>query len=135
MRNHIQGVVLLLILAAALWASSKLAVPALSDAFGDNGAVVAESNEDVVDLSTGSESVQPETPLTPEDVFTIQWHLALGGFLEAEDIDGILGKDTRNAMTAAKAAFGIPLASDRNLMAHLLELAAAADIAEPVSAE
>jgi len=120
MRTHIQGVALLLILAVALWGAVTLAGPALGDAFGDDGAVVAESAEDVVDLATGETDVEPELPLTPEDIFTIQWQLALEGFLDLEeDLDSLMGPTTRAAMTEAKLAYGLAQASDRQLMERL----------------
>ena len=135
MRNHIQGVVLLLILAAALWGTAKLAGPAFSDAIGDDGAVVAESTEDTVDLATADDGVEPDLPLTAADIFTIQWQLAVEGFLDLDsDLDGLMGPDTRDAMTEAKTAYGIPFASDRDLMAHLAELLALTDTVEPAPA-
>lgn len=118
MRTHIQGLALLLILAAVLWGTAELAGPALGDAFGDDGALVAESPEDEVDLSAGFDEEPDE--LTDIEVGTVQWLLWLQGFLESEaDIDGVLGNDTRRAMQDAKGAFDFAGASDRALLEYL----------------
>lgn len=118
MRNHIQGVALLILLMAALWGTVRLAGPVLSGAFGDEGAVQARVAEDRVDLST--DDAEPEEPLSPEEVFTIQWRLAAEGFLDVEtDLDGIMGPRTRAAMQEAKTAFGLGAVSDRALLEHL----------------
>lgn len=118
MRNHIQGVALLVLLMAALWGTVRLAGPVLSEAFGDEGAVQARVAEDRVDLAI--EAAEPAKPLTDEEVFTIQWLLAVHGFLDVEtDLDGLMGPTTRGAMHDAKAAFGLGAVGDRVLFDHL----------------
>lgn len=122
MRTHIQGLALLLLLAVTIWGTAQLAGPALGDAFGDDGAVVAESAEDEVDLSLGIDD-QPDEALTETEVGTTQWLLHLQGFLDSpDDIDGILGPGTRQAMQEAKGAYGFPQASDRTLLEHLEDI-------------
>lgn len=131
MRNHIQGAVLLVLLAAALWGTTRLAGPILGDAFGDDGAVQAQSAEDRVELSSVADDRFDE-PLTSEEVFTIQWQLGLEGFLDVEtDLDGLMGPTTRRAMQDAKVAYGMTQASDRALLEHLDELFAEL-FAEPI---
>ena len=135
MRTHIQGLVLLLLLAVTIWGTAKLAGPALGDAFGDEGAVVAESSTDEVDLSLGADSV-PDTPLDDIEVGTVQWLLVLQGFLAGpDDIDGILGTGTRQAMQEAKGAFGFPGGSDRALLEYLEQNTADPFAAPAVPAE
>ena len=121
MRTHFQGVALLLFLTVTLWGVAKMAGPALGDAFGDEGAVVAESAEDEVDLSLGTDD-EPDEPLDEVEIGTMQWLLVLQGFLASDDdIDGLMGPTTREAMQAAKEAFGLPAGSDRALLTYLEE--------------
>ena len=70
------------------------------------------------DLS--SDDAEPEEPLSPEEVLTIQSRLAIEGFLDLEtDVDGLMGPRTRTAMQEAKTAFGLGAVSDRALHEHL----------------
>ena len=72
MRTHLQGITLLALLLAAVWGAVQLASPALSSALGEDGAVVAESSDDRIDLTADSE---PEAPLTDPEKLRLQFNL------------------------------------------------------------
>lgn len=113
MRNHVQGLGLLVVLALAAWGTARLAAPAVGDAFGDDD--TASTTEDVIELSAGDD----ETPLTAEEVFGLQWYLELDGY-ETGGVDGLMGPGTRAAIANAKADHGLVTVSDRALFDFLV---------------
>lgn len=113
MRIHIQGFALLALLLAAIWGAVQLASPALEDAFGDEGALQAESSEDTVDLTVDA---VPDTPLNFEEIFRLQFNLVRAGYFEELDaVDGYLGANTRAKMEEAADDWGLDEPSDREL--------------------
>ncbi len=125
MRSHIQGVFILLFVAIALMILARMAAPVVQDAFGDNGAIVAESAEvvDVVDLADGS--VSADADLTGEEVAILQANLAEQGF-DPGPIDGILGRGTRDAISAAISEYKLDVnSSDRAVFNYLESLSEA----------
>jgi hypothetical protein len=116
MRTHLQGITLLALLLAAVWGAVQLASPALSSALGEDGAVVAESSDDRIDLTADSE---PEAPLTDPEKLRLQFNLLRGGFFEdINAVDGYIGPGTRKAMAEAAQAWGLDAPSDRELFDH-----------------
>ncbi len=119
MRTHFQGFALLILLVAAIWGAARLASPTLSDAFGEDGAVNAES-EDRVNLVVDSED---SAPLTAAERERLQFQLLRGGFLEnPADVDGIFGDKTRDAIQTAADAWGLESPSYRQVLDHADEL-------------
>ncbi len=121
MDTHIRGVALLILLAAALWGAVRLAAPVVDEALGDEGAIIARSpDEDGLSQRIGESLETFEAPLTSDEVSTLQWLLGVEGFLDPDnDVDGLLGPITEEAITRAKATFAIPTASDRVLLSLL----------------
>ena len=114
MRTHLQGFALLALLVAALWGVTRLASPALSQAFGDDGAVVADSG-DVVDLVVGAETL--DRPLDDDERARLQFHLVLEGYLDdVAQVDGIIGARTRAAMAEAATDWGLDEPTDREFL-------------------
>jgi hypothetical protein len=122
MRNHFQGIFLLGLLLAALWGMTRLASPTLSDAFGEDGAVMADSgDEDTIELTVEAETVDAE--LNTEELTRLQFELLLSGFLaEQSDIDGTMGSQTRAAIEAAAEKWGLTNPTDREVLLHGDEL-------------
>lgn len=119
MRNHIQGIFLIILLLGAIWGLSVLAGPALSDAFGDNGAVSAESgdDEDQIELTVAGESL--DVALEAEERTQLQFLLLRAGFLtDLEDVDGIFGPKTDEAIELAIAEWGLDDPTDREVLEH-----------------
>ena len=113
MRTHLQGIALLVLLVAALWGMTRLASPALDQAFTDDGSAVTDSG-DVVDLVVDATL---DTPLDDEERARLQFHLVLGGFLDdVSQVDGIIGNGTRAAIAEAAAAWGLDDPSDREFL-------------------
>lgn len=133
MRSHIQGLFLLLGVGIALLVLARFAAPVLSDAFGEDGAIVAESADvdDVVELAAADQEIA--IPLTGDEVAQLQADLTQLGF-EPGPIDGILGGGTRAAIDAAIVQYQLDTnASDRELLEYvtsLLDALAAADAAD-----
>lgn len=121
MDTHIQGVALLILLAAALWGAANLAAPVVDEALSDEGAIIARSPDpDSLDQRIGESLETFEAPLTFEEVSTLQWLLGEEGFLDPDnDVDGLLGPITEEAIVRAKATFAIPTAADRVLLSLL----------------
>ena len=122
MRTHIQGFALLGFLVLSLWGLTRVAGPALSDAFGDDGAVNAAGGdeEDTIDLTIGAEE---DAPLTGDEVRELQFGLFIEGFLPSVDeVDGIVGARTEAAMDAARERWDMVDSSDRQLYDHVVEL-------------
>ena len=114
MRTHLQGIALLGLLASALWGMTRLAPPALSQAFSDDGAAVEDSG-DVVDLVVDDEALN--APLDDDERARLQFHLVLEGFLDdVSQVDGIIGNRTRVAIAEAAAAWGLDEPSDREFL-------------------
>ena len=114
MRNHVQGVGLLVVLAVAVWGTARLAAPAVGDTFGDDDST-ASTTEDIIELSAGAD----ETPMTPEEVFGLQWYLTLEGY-DTRGVDGLMGSGTRSAIAEAKADYELTTISDRELFDFLV---------------
>lgn len=126
MRTHLQGIALLGLLLAVLWGMTRLASPALGEAFGEDGALQAESR-DVVDLVVGGETL--ESPLDDEERARLQFHLVVGGFLDdPSQVDGIIGGQTRAALAAAAAAWGLDDPTDREFLTFADEQSADASL-------
>lgn len=131
MRSHIQGLFVLLGVAIAVLVLARIATPVLSDAFGEDGAIVAESadaDDDVADAS-----VEVDLALTGEEVARLQGSLIDLGF-DPGPVDGILGNGTRSAIDAAIVEYQLATsASDREVFDYvtsLLDALAAADAAD-----
>ena len=114
MRSHIQGLVLLIVLLIVFWVTWSKAGPVISDAFeGEDGAIVAESGDEVeIDPET-NEEVEP--PLTPDEIAELQSALTAAGY-DPGPIDGIMGDQTINAATTARFDYGLSDATDRELI-------------------
>ena len=131
MRSHIQGLFVLLGVAIAVLVLARIATPVLSDAFGEDGAIVAESadaDDDVADAS-----VEVDLALTGEEVARLQANLTDLGF-DPGPVDGILGNGTRSAINEAIVEYQLEItASDRKVLEYtqsLIDALAAADAAE-----
>ncbi|MEM8705446.1 MAG: peptidoglycan-binding domain-containing protein [Actinomycetota bacterium] len=132
MKSHIQGLFILLGVGIALLALANIAAPVVSDAFGEDGAIVAESTpEDVVDLAAGEEVIV--VPLNGEEVALLQANLTDLGF-DPGPIDGILGGGTRGAVGEAILQYGLDsTASNRDVLEYtqsLIDAIAAAEAAD-----
>jgi peptidoglycan hydrolase-like protein with peptidoglycan-binding domain len=133
MRSHIQGLFVLLGVAIATLVLARIAAPVLGDAFGEDGAIVAESSDadDVVDLASLESDVA--IPLTGEEVARLQGSLVDLGF-DPGPVDGILGNGTRSAIDEAILQYQLDAgASDRDVLDYvtsLLDALAAADAAD-----
>lgn len=124
MRYHVQGVFILLIVAIGLLFTARLAAPVLSDAFGDDGAIVAEGSE-VDDTDLASDEVPADEPLTGEEVGQIQADLTALG-LDPGPVDGIMGPSTRDAIDTAIVQYQLDVnASDRAVFNYVRSLAEA----------
>ena len=116
MRTHLQGIVLLGLLFLSLWGLTRLASPALGEAFGEDGALQADSG-DVVDLVVGGETL--DAPLDDDERARLQFHLVVWGYLDdISDVDGIIGSGTRAAMAEAAADWGLDDPSDREFLIY-----------------
>lgn len=133
MRSHIQGLFVLLGVGIALLVMARIAAPVLDDAFGDEGAIVAESGdaEDVVDLAVADAEI--DLALTGDEVARLQADLTELGF-DPGPVDGILGSGTRGAIDAAISQYQLDTtASDRDVLEYvtsLIDALAAADAAD-----
>lgn len=133
MRSHIQGLFVLLGVGIAVLVLARIAAPVLSDAFGDEGAIVAESADvdDVVNLAAADAEL--EVALTGDEIAQLQADLTNLGF-DPGPIDGILGNGTRAAIDAAIAEYQLDTAaSDRDVLDYvtaLLNAVAAAEAAD-----
>ena len=121
MRSHIQGVFVLLFVGIALMGLARYAAPVLSEAFGDEGAIIAKSAE-------------PEdpanAPLTGEEVIELQTNLTALGF-DPGPVDGILGSITKAAIAAAINQYELAEeSSHRAVLVHTVSLNDAALTAE-----
>jgi membrane protein involved in colicin uptake len=121
MRTHFQGIAILGLLLVSLWGAAKLASPALSEAFDEDGAVSAESLEDTVNLVVNRTTLDAE--LTAEELERLQFQLLRAGFLDSiADVDGYPGDDTAAAVQAAAKEWGIIEPTDRRVLEHADEL-------------
>ncbi|MEO0495310.1 MAG: peptidoglycan-binding domain-containing protein [Actinomycetota bacterium] len=132
MKSHIQGIFILLGVAIALLALANIAAPVVSDAFGEDGAIVAESApEDVVELAAGEGEIA--APLNGEEVALLQANLTDLGF-DPGPVDGILGSGTRAAINEAILEYQLDTtAADRDVLDYtqsLIDALAAADVAD-----
>ena len=121
MRYHLQGIFVLLIVAIGLLVTARFAAPVLSEAFGDDGAIVAEGgdSEDEVDaLALGP----VDDPLTGEEVARIQADLTALG-LDPGPVDGIMGPATQDTIAGAIVQYQLESdASDRAVYDYLRSL-------------
>jgi hypothetical protein len=116
MRTHLQGFALLGLLVLALWGLTRLASPALSEAFGEDGAIQADSG-DVVDLVVGGETL--DAPLDDDERARLQFHLVVWGYLgDISEVDGIIGPGTRAAMAEAASDWGLDEPTDREFLIY-----------------
>lgn len=133
MRSHIQGIFVLLGVGIAVLVLARIAAPVLSDAFGEDGAIVAESADvdDVVDLAALETDL--DVALSGDEVAQLQGSLVDLGF-DPGPVDGILGNGTRAAIDDAIAEYQLEAtASDRDVLEYvtsLLDALAAADAAD-----
>lgn len=135
MRYHLQGVFVLLIVAIGLLFTARVAAPVLSDALGDEGAIVAESAEVDEDGALTADETEADIPLTGEEVGQIQADLTALGF-DPGPVDGIMGGATQAAIDAAIVQYQLDTgASNRAVydyvraLADALAAASAADSA------
>ena len=140
MRYHVQGVFILLIVAIGLLFTARVAAPVLSDALGEEGAIVAEGSEADDDADLVSDGAPEDEPLTGEEVAQIQADLTALG-LDPGPVDGIMGPSTRQAIDTAIVQYQLDVtASDRAVfdyvrsLAEALAAAASADSASSFSA-
>ena len=130
MKSHIQGLFILLGVAIALLALANIAAPVLGDAFGEDGAIVAESAAD-----DGADPAEEAivVPLDGEEVALLQANLTDLGF-DPGPVDGILGNGTRSAISEAIVEYQLDVsASDREVLEYtqsLIDALAAADAAD-----
>ena len=125
MRYHIQGVFILLIVFIGVLFTARVAAPVLSDAFGDEGAIVAESAEvdEAADLT--SAEAEEDLPLTGEEVGQIQADLTALGF-DPGPVDGIMGSSTQGAIDTAIVQYQLDVAaSNRAVYEYVRSLAEA----------
>ena len=117
MRTHLQGIALLgLLVLALLGPDPAWPPPTLSEAFGDDGAVQADSG-DVVDLVVGGATL--DAPLDDDERARLQFHLVIWGYLDdIADVDGIIGPGTRAAMAEAASDWGLDEPTDREFLIH-----------------
>ena len=133
MRSHIQGLFVLLGVGIAVLVLARIAAPVLGDAFGEDGAIVAESSDvdDIVDLAAAETDLDPA--LTGDEVARLQADLTELGF-DPGPVDGILGNGTRAAIDAAITQYQLDTtASDRDVLEYvtsLIDALAAADAAD-----
>jgi hypothetical protein len=121
MRTHFQGIAILGLLLVSLWGATKLASPALSEAFGEDGAVSAESLEDTVNLVVNRTTLDAE--LNKEELERLQFQLLRAGFLNSiADVDGYHGDNTAAAVQAAATEWGVLEPTDRRILEHANEL-------------
>lgn len=137
MKSHIQGLFILLGVGIALMLLANIAAPVVGNAFGEDGAIVAESAaEDVVDLAAGETEVV--VPLTGEEVALLQANLTDLGF-DPGPIDGILGGGTRAAIGQAILEYQLDsTASNREVLEYtqsLIDALAAAEAADDPSSD
>ncbi len=120
MHSHIQGVFILLVVGIALLGTARIAAPVLQEAFGDEGAIVAESSdpEDVVDLAVSE--VEVDAPLTSDEVLALQQHLTQLGF-NPGPIDGIMGDNTRTSIAAAIEEYSLEAGSSNRAVLRFAE--------------
>ena len=125
MRYHIQGVFILLIVCIGVLFTARVAAPVLSDAFGDEGAIVAESAEVDEDADLTSAEAEEDLPLTGEEVGQIQADLTALGF-DPGPVDGIMGSSTQGAIDAAIVQYQLDVAaSNRAVYEYVRSLAEA----------
>jgi peptidoglycan hydrolase-like protein with peptidoglycan-binding domain len=104
MRQHTQGLVLLIVMLVALWITVDLAGPVLDDALsGDDSALHAET----IDVVEPDEEGDLPVPLTPEEVLELQAVLTEAGY-DPGPIDGVMGSATQSAADLAIADRGLP---------------------------
>ena len=120
MKSHIQGLFILLGVAIALLALANIAAPVLGDAFGEDGAIVAESAVD--DGADPTVEAAIEVPLDGEEVALLQANLTDLGF-DPGPVDGILGNGTRSAINEAIVEYQLEItASDRKVLEYTQSL-------------
>ena len=107
--NHLQGVLLLVLLLLVFWGLWRMALPAIGKAWGgSDGAVVAESRDETLDPVGGA-------PLTLAEVADLQVALTEAGY-DPGPVDGIMGEMTRRAADEARGELGLEQESDRRLL-------------------
>ncbi len=133
MHSHLQGVFLLLVVAIGLLTAARIAAPVLSDALGDEGAIVATGSDETEEV----EKVVRE-PLTGDEILLIQGYLTRLGH-DPGEIDGYHGPKTRAAIAAAVEQYRMPAnSSDRDVFEYLqslVEALQAAEISEEIGDE
>ena len=131
MKSHIQGLFILLGVGITLLALANIAAPVLGDAFGEDGAIVAESAADDGADPAAEEAIV--VPLDGEEVALLQANLTDLGF-DPGPVDGILGNGTRSAIGEAIVEYQLDVgASDREVLEYtqsLIDALAAADAAD-----
>lgn len=122
--NHLQGVMVLILVMLGLWYLWRVAAPAIGDAFdGPYAAIVIESGDEFLDPTGG-------TPLTIAEVADLQSALAEAGY-DPGPVDGIMGELTRKAAAEARAVLDLEQESDRRLLEVLTLAAEQAEQPEP----
>lgn len=125
MHSHIQGVFVLLIVCIGLLVAANYARPVLSEALGDNGAIVAVPSEE-----TDEEPTVEREPLSGEEILLIQGYLTRLGH-DPGEIDGYHGPNTAAAIDEAIEEYRMPANSaDRDVLEYLQSLIDGLDAAE-----
>jgi hypothetical protein len=104
MRQHIQGLILLIVMLTALWITLDKAGPVLSDALSGEDSALHVETADVVDIENETE---PAVPLSAEEVLELQAVLTQSGY-DPGPIDGLMGPATTSAADQAIADRGLP---------------------------
>lgn len=117
MRQHIQGLILLIVLLLVLWGTTNMAGPVISDAFsGDDSALHAEAAEVV---PRGEEDDIP-VQLSSDEVLEFQAALTEAGY-DPGGIDGLIGPATKAAAAQALIDRDLPTTTDNRSLLELLQ--------------
>jgi len=129
MRQHIQGLILLIVMLLVLWVTTNMAGPVMSDAFsGDDPALHAEAAEVV----PPGEEEELAVPLNTDEILELQAALTQLGY-DPGPIDGLMGSSTEAAAAQALIDRDLPATTDNRSLLELLqaELGTSPDSAEP----
>jgi peptidoglycan hydrolase-like protein with peptidoglycan-binding domain len=129
MRQHFQGLILLIAMLLVLWVTTSMAGPVISDALsGDDRALRAEAAE-VVPLG---EEEELAVPLNGDEILELQAALTQLGY-DPGAIDGLMGPSTEAAVAQALIDRDLPATTDDRSLLELLqaELGTGPDSAEP----
>lgn len=129
MRQHIQGLILLIVMLLVLWVTTNMAGPVISDAFsGDDGALHAKAAEVV----PPGEEEEIAVPLNGDEILEFQAALTQLGY-DPGAIDGLMGPSTEAAAAQAVIDRDLPATTDNRSLLEVLqaELGLSPDTAVP----